>query len=257
MQLIYIGTNAKTVKSDLSNSEYKTAIMYLAPADSVQGINVCAMAKTADCRDSCLYESGLAAVYKSIHKSRIKRTELFRDDREAFMALMAKDIARELRKANREGYLLAVRPNGTSDIVWESIPVGGYANIFEMFPDVLFYDYTKNVSKSRLAIIDSIPNYSVTASYSEANMTYARKIANQDNLNIAVVFEKDIPEFYTLANGKTLPVISGDKNDERYLDPIDQQYIIGLKAKGPAKQDTSGFVIRNINAHSQLIAVAA
>jgi hypothetical protein len=37
-------------------------------------------------------------------------------------------------------------------------------------------------------------------------------------------------------------VIDGDANDLRFLDPTG--VIVGLKAKGAAKKDTSGFVVR-------------
>ena len=46
--LISVGTNAKTIKSD-KGGEYITAIIYLAPADLVEGMNVCAMAIMAGC----------------------------------------------------------------------------------------------------------------------------------------------------------------------------------------------------------------
>jgi hypothetical protein len=55
-------------------------------------------------------------------------------------------------------------------------------------------------------------------------------------MNVAVVFAgNDLP---TEWNGK--PVIDGDTDDLRFLDP--QGVIVGLRAKGKAKYDTSGFV---------------
>jgi hypothetical protein len=54
-------------------------------------------------------------------------------------------------------------------------------------------------------------------------------------LNIAAVF-KTVPATYM-----GLPVIDGDETDLRFLDP--KGVIVGLKAKGKAKKDTSGFVI--------------
>jgi len=41
---------------------------------------------------------------------------------------------------------------------------------------------------------------------------------------------------------KGLRVIDGDKTDMRFLDG-NKRIVIGLKAKGDAKTDTSGFVI--------------
>jgi hypothetical protein len=37
-------------------------------------------------------------------------------------------------------------------------------------------------------------------------------------------------------------VINGDDTDLRYFDPVN--VVIGLKAKGDAKRDVSGFVVR-------------
>ena len=60
-------------------------------------------------------------------------------------------------------------------------------------------------------------------------------------MNIAVVFRKDLPKSY-----KNMPVINGDKTDMRFKDPVG--VIVGLKAKGKARKDTSGFVIDVDNA---------
>jgi len=236
------GTNAKLHKSNESDSQFKSAIMYLAPADMVKGLNVCPMAVIAGCKSACLFTAGRGA-FSNVEQARIAKSELFRDDKTQFMDVLFKDCTRMLKKADKNGYKLAIRLNGTSDIVFENIAHKGYANIFEAFPDIVFYDYTKNISAARMLKIAGISNYSVTASYSEVSLSYARKVADQNSANIAVVFRGDIPATYTLANGKTLPVINGDLSDERYLDPTDKQYIVGLKAKGKAKKDNSGFVI--------------
>ena len=50
------------------------------------------------------------------------------------------------------------------------------------------------------------------------------------------MFRNKLPKTF-----KGLPVIDGDKDDLRFLDP--QGVIVGLIAKGKAKQDKSGFVI--------------
>ena len=51
-----------------------------------------------------------------------------------------------------------------------------------------------------------------------------------------VVFRKELPETF-----QGLRVVSGDESDLRFMDP--QNVIIGLKAKGAARKDASGFVI--------------
>jgi hypothetical protein len=54
--------------------------------------------------------------------------------------------------------------------------------------------------------------------------------------NVAVVFRKDLPTTY-----KGYQVVNGDVSDLRFLDPNNS--IVGLKAKGKAKTDMSGFVL--------------
>ena len=230
MKYLAIGNNAKTIKSD-AGGEYLTAILYLAPADTVPGINVCPMAAIAGCKSGCLFESGRGAM-ASVRNARIKKTEAFRDDRDAFMRVIVDDIKQAQRKADKLGVKLAVRLNGTSDIAWENIPVNGADNIMALFPNVQFYDYTKLPSRR-------VPsNYHLTVSYSAANLAYARKAALSKH-NIAVVFLDDLPASYL---GR--PVINGDKDDLRFLDPGNA--VVGLVAKGPAKRDTTGFVIRSM-----------
>lgn len=53
-------------------------------------------------------------------------------------------------------------------------------------------------------------------------------------MNVAAVFHK-LPETWL-----GYPVMDGDDSDLRFLDP--KGHIVGLKSKGQAKHDTSGFV---------------
>jgi hypothetical protein len=57
-------------------------------------------------------------------------------------------------------------------------------------------------------------------------------------MNVTVVFDK-IPTEYM---GK--PVFDADDTDLRFLDP--KGAVLGLKAKGRARKDTTGFVKRTI-----------
>jgi hypothetical protein len=61
------------------------------------------------------------------------------------------------------------------------------------------------------------------------------RLALSNGMNVAAVFHK-VPETYL---GRT--VINGDETDLRFLDP--KGVIVGLKAKGKAKKDTTGFVV--------------
>ena len=77
----------------------------------------------------------------------------------------------------------------------------------------------------------------MTWSYSQANDKYATLFDKVSN-NIAVVFRDVLPTMF-----KGLKVIDGDKHDMRFLD--EPNVVVGLKAKGQGKKDTSGFVIDN------------
>ena len=82
--LLSIGTNAKTIKGD--GSEYLTAILFLAPADIVEGVNLCPMAVLAGCKSACLYSAGRGQM-NCVQKARIRKTVLYRDHRDTFINL--------------------------------------------------------------------------------------------------------------------------------------------------------------------------
>ena len=229
--LLSAGSNAKTRKGD--GSEYVTAIMYLVPWKSA-GINTCPMAEQAGCIEGCLNSAGRGA-FSNVQAGRARKTQWFASDRAEFMAQLYKDITSFVRFCAKLGVQPCIRLNGTSDIRWELIKVKGFANIFEAFPVVQFYDYTKISNRKVTA-----PNYHLTWSYSGANDTYAKQhaIAKANGLNIAVVWRKVgmIPKEFL-----GLPVVDGDKDDLRFLDP--KGVVVALYAKGRARKDTSGFVI--------------
>ena len=215
--------NTKTLKGEKYG--YKTYIMHLAPS-LISGFQTCPKA-SAGCAAACLNKAGMGA-FSNVQLARINRTKMFFQERDVFMTQLANEIRRAVKKAKKEGLQLLVRPNGTSDIPWEKIRVEGARNIFELFPEVQFYDYT------------AIPNRTVPENY---HLTFSRKESNsadvatalRNGLNVAVVFDK-LPATYL---GR--PVVSGDDTDIRVNDP--KGVVVGLKAKGPAKKDLSGFVV--------------
>lgn len=235
--------NPKTTKSEKSG--YLTAIMHFAPA-KLSGFNVCAYASKG-CTLACLNTAGRGGmddshyenILNGIQVARIQRTRWFRRDKEAFMIQLADEIAAHVQRAIRHGLTPAVRLNGTSDIKWEDVKLGAFRNIFAMFPDVQFYDYTKWPIHKRRAI----SNYHLTFSLSESNDAHAAD-ALALAVNVAVAFDvkksDPLPPEYTI-DGITAPVIDGDLSDLRFTDK--RVSIVGLRAKGArGKADTSGFV---------------
>lgn len=230
-QLLSIDTNPKTVKGQRFG--YMTGVLYLAPAD-LSGYQVCPMAETAACKDPCLNKAGRGA-FDSVQLARIAKTRRFFENRDGFMLDLIYSITQLVRKAKKASLVPLVRLNGTSDIRWETIKVLDTGkNIFELFPDIQFYDYTKIPNRKGLPA-----NYDLTFSYSGViEFRPAVEKALASGLRVAVVFrdKNKIPETF-----EGLPVVNGDDSDLRPLDA--QGVIVGLYAKGRAKKDQSGFVI--------------
>ena len=233
-KLLGVGNNAKTIKGD--GSEYLTAILYMTPYKiMIDGkfFNSCAMAKQASCIDACLYTAGRGA-FNNVQTARQRKAEWFYRDRVGFMKQLFQDIKKFQTYCHKRNIQPCVRLNGTTDIRWELIKIGAY-NIFDWFPEVQFYDYTKIANRK----CKDISNYHLTWSYSNANPEYAKLLdkALEQGMNAAVVYRKE----YHKPKWQGYPVIDGDSDDLRFLDPKGG-HIVALYAKGKAKKDTSGFV---------------
>ena len=236
MKLLSTG-NPKLMKGEKKG--YLSFVLHLAPAD-LSGKNTCAKA-TEGCKQACLNTAGRGGMYKrgestnAIQQARIRKTKMFFDMREVFMFELVRDIKNGIKQAEKKGLTPAFRLNGTSDIAFEkySCKRDGveYRNVFEAFPEVQFYDYTKIRGRK----VSGYSNYHLTFSRAESNEMDAR-LAASDGMNVAVVFAKALPETYM---GRR--VVDGDDTDLRFLD--EKNVIVGLKAKGKAKKDTSGFVV--------------
>ena len=233
-----LGTaSTKTVKGEKLG--YLTAILYLTPDE-----NLCPLAKLAGCMDGCLYSAGRGA-FNSVQKARQAKTDFWYTNQRAFLLSLCADIWRLLHTSawNNDQKLL-VRLNGTSDIPWENFPIlfdgdsdGIGRTIFQLFPDVQFYDYTKHPSRNLEG--KTYENYDLT--YSFSNITpkpiSIKGLTNKNNSRVAVVFQKkeDIPSSF-----RSWEVIDGDDTDVRHIEP--KNVVVALYAKGKAKKDHSGFV---------------
>lgn len=219
--------NPKLMKGEKQG--YLSFILHLAPS-WLSGFNTCPMASNG-CASACLNTAGRGGMFKrgeqtnAIQEARIRKTQWFFNDRDTFMAQLVKDITLAIKQAERKNMIPVFRLNGTSDLRWENVAVAGFGNIMAMFPNVQFYDYTKLPNRRNIPA-----NYHLTFSRSESN----EHLIPAD-LNVAVVFDK-LPETYL---GR--PVVNGDDTDLRFLDPVG--VVVGLKAKGKAKKDLSGFTV--------------
>lgn len=228
--------NAKTIKGQKFG--YHTEIMYMSPnTQNSFRVNLCEGA-TAGCKNACLFKAG-RGVYSNVQLSRLNRSEFFLRDREKFMNRLADDIKKLKLKY---GKTLVIRLNGTSDISYENISIQGYNNIFEMFPDIQFYDYTKKFDR----LLNVLPkNYHLTFSYAETGRNQLQAISALElGYNIAVVFgvkdKTKLPKTF-----KNYEVVTGDESDLRFLDK--KNVVIGLTFKGSKsnmiKAIRSGFVV--------------
>ena len=209
---------------------YLSFILHLAPAD-LSGKETCPK-RTAGCTAACLNTAGRGGMFKRgettnmIQKARIRKTQYFFNNRAEFMVDFANDIKKAIRFAERKGLTPVFRLNGTSDLSWEKYDVVEGFNIFEMFPQVQFYDYTKVLGRK----VKHLENYHLTFSKADGNDADVAEALMQ-GMSVVAVYDK-IPE----------GVPSADETDLRFLDP--KGTMLGLKAKGRALLDYSGFVIR-------------
>lgn len=233
-------SNPKTAKGE--GYGYLTAILHLSPA-RLAGFEVCA-SSTAGCRAACLNTAGRGSMMAGIHVARLRRTLAFKADRNAFMSRLEREIGAHVRRAHRLDLTPAVRLNGTSDIPWEAVryvnDYGARGTVFEAFPDVQFYDYTKHAFR----FARTLPaNYDLTFSLAESNGE-AAAAAMENGARVAVVFRNAVRPSARLwdlpSEWRGVPVVDADKTDLRFLDP--PAVWCGLRAKGAAKRDASGFV---------------
>lgn len=235
MKLLSTG-NPKVLKG--MSQGYNTYILHLAPAN-VSGYETCPK-RTAGCTAACLNTAGRGGMFKRgestnvIQEARKRKTRFFFENRGAFMLQLYLDIKKAIKQSEKLGLIPVFRLNGTSDLAWEKYEVQDGKNIFQMFPNIQFYDYTKVLGRK----VKAIPNYHLTFSAADGNDADVAKAIEQ-GYNVATVFgiKKNMPMPETYMG---LPVFNGDDSDLRFLDP--NGVVVGLYAKGKAKKDTSGFV---------------
>ena len=250
MELLTIDNDPKTSKG--RKLGYITGVQYLAPeklASKALGkpVNLCAYASNG-CAEACLFTSG-RGVFDDVRQARINRTILFMTDRSAYWEKLIRELQSLERKAKRENLKPVARPNGTSDVKWESTPVvinnvKIANNIMELFPHIQFMDYTKAPYHKRPT--ESLPsNYDLTFSRSEKNEHEVLENL-RNGRRVAVVYSTKPhgtpPKRYHAVDGSRWKVINGDLSDIRFNDP--NGVVVHLYAKGKARKDTSGFVVQ-------------
>ena len=224
-------TNTKTAKNNL-----ESFILYLAPhTQNSKKINICPRASKG-CAAACLFSAGRGK-FSNVIASRTNKTEYYLSDKKIFINQLSKELIKIAAKSIKQNKKIAIRLNGTSDQDFIAL-IKKYNNLDllngDEFKNLVFYDYT--------AILGKIKKY-INTSYS---LTLSRKEDNENEIiealklggNVAAVFRDELPTTY-----KGYNVVNGDSSDLEMI--YNKNVILGLKAKGDAKKDKSGFVIDN------------
>jgi hypothetical protein len=177
-------------------------------------------------------------MFEGVKKGRIAKTDYFLTSRMEFLEQLKTEIAKAIKKHEGKA-IVTIRLNGTSDIPFENFRVFEGKNIFEVYPNVQFYDYTKNYTRFDKVLPS---NYHLTFSKSETNTDKAFELLAK-GVNVAMVFDKTPSEYMGYE------VINADNDDLRFLDP--KGVICGLKYKkmtgkgaDNSKAFDSGFAVR-------------
>lgn len=231
VQKILTVANTKIQKGEKLG--WRTFGIHFAPA-KLSGYNVCKWASKG-CTLACLNMLG-HGVFDSTQQARIKKTKWFFTDKVGFLTNLWREITNAVKLATKHGLKPCFRLNLTSDIPWENVRLNG-VNVFDAFPAVQFYDYTKSTDRMMKFIAGELPtNYHLTLSRSEESDDRVLCSVLESGGNVAVVFRGKLPETW---NG--YPVINADDHDCRFLDGMG--VVAGLVEKGLAKKDETGFVV--------------
>lgn len=220
-----------------SKENYYTSSLNFAHSD-LSSFNVCPIANKmtenennpnkSNCSSCCVGGNGFASIHESVLESRINKTLSYFTDRQAFMERLVIEVSNAIKLANKKGLKPTFRLNAYSDIRFEKDIIQDNKNIFELFPNVTFYDYTKLTNRK------TPTNYQLTYSHHKANFNDTSE-ALKNGQNVAIVFEK-LPKMIKI-EGIEYIVIDGDETDLRIDEKIgNKSVIVGLKFKGSKKK---------------------
>jgi hypothetical protein len=210
---------APTTNAKLSKGIQRIYGLTLLPAGA-SGVNVCPFA-TDGCEAACVLMTAGRGVMSNVRRAREVKTLFAAEHPAEFLALLNSEVQRVVARGDS-----IIRLNVASDIRWEYVAP-------ELFSTGgRFYDYTKWPTDSR----SPLANYVVVYSRNERDGDAPAVEYLSNGGNVAVVFDT-LPDTW-----HGFPVINGDAHDDRTADggPV----VVGLLAKGAARTDASGFVVR-------------
>lgn len=232
-------TNAKTSKNSL-----ETFILYMSPADqNSKGADLCPF-RSKGCTSACLYTAGRGK-FNNVQRARMNKSEYFIRDKKTFLSQLALELKAINKRQLKKGTKAAIRLNGTTDVDFLYLLKNRVGLDALQLEGLVFYDYTKDPHRVKRY---AGTNYTLTFSRAEDNEPQALEVLKNSGI-VSAVFAERLPQFY-----KGFEVFDGDKADDIMIKASKavkvlkrtrkgQGLILGLKAKGDAKKDTSGFVI--------------
>ena len=149
-------TNPKIEKSPETDEKYLVQILHLAPSFASL-FNTCSKA-TLGCGTNCLNESGHGQKHMMhkgthlVHVARVIRTLIWFRYRDQFKVKFQRELDSQRVKAHRLGATPVVRPNGTSDLRFESL----WPNYSTIIPTLSFMIIQK-ISAAMFPVFRTIP----------------------------------------------------------------------------------------------------
>ena len=180
-------SNTKIDKSMKLFPEYEATILQLAP-----GKGVCV--NYSNCIKTCLFFTGFGK-FSNVQRGRINRTKYLQTDIQGFLKQLTREIRNQVKRAIKKNKTAVIRLNGFSDIDWSKPEyfVEGFC-LFDLFPEVIFYDYTADYDKS---LNNEFNNYHLTFSYKGNNLKEANSLLVDRCISIAAI---DLPVYFSHAS---------------------------------------------------------
>lgn len=187
---------------------------------------------TRTCRKHCVAFAGKGGL-SSVLRGRLWRTALWAEAPDAAYAMLRSEIGRAIYRHDGP---IRVRLNTFSDVAWERVLPESFWTLWGDY--VRFYDYTKDVKR---ALASKHWRYPYKLTFSASERTTDREIQELTEVGVSVAVVFSTPRSQPLPTSYVgVRVINGDASDDRWLDA--SGVIVGLRAKGSMRGDTTGFV---------------
>jgi hypothetical protein len=253
-------TNPKVLKSEIVAP---TAVLHLAP--KYRG----SCPAAGSCASLCLNTAGNPAYLKGKLLRRRLRSDAFADHPAAFTRLLVLEVCRFVSKLWKLQPVIGLRLNGTSDFLWErvpveicqdladycqaqfglSLPVGRFSSLLEplvaAIPNLRPYDYTKRTDRDWQAAARL--GYHLTLSHGSTSDTFSTAVSQGLNYAAAIDLPRGaaLPETVRI-NGEQFATLDGDTTDWRPGDASGQTHVVLLRIKrtpGQTEEQRRAFCI--------------